>query len=94
MLFDDEDPEGKPCGGARTIQGIETVNMIRNGQGRWLPQGDIACQVAFLASCSGLTAAASSESKSRSLFSPFHVLQQHYQSLYFTRAAATRLPIV
>jgi transposase-like protein len=33
---------------ARTIAGIETVNMIRKGQVRWLAQGDIAGQVAFV----------------------------------------------
>ena len=31
----------------RTIQGIETINMIRKGQVRWVPKGDIAGQVAF-----------------------------------------------
>src|SRR5947199_5129860 len=34
----------------RTIQGIETVNMIRKGQVRWLAKGDIAGQVAFISS--------------------------------------------
>jgi IS6 family transposase len=34
----------------RTIQGIETVNMIRKGQIRWLAKGDIAGQVAFISS--------------------------------------------
>jgi transposase, IS6 family len=33
----------------RTIQGIETVNMIRKGQVRWIAKGDIAGQVAFVA---------------------------------------------
>lgn len=33
---------------ARTIQGIETVNMIRKGQIRWLAKDDIAGQVAFV----------------------------------------------
>jgi hypothetical protein len=37
----------------RTIQGIETVNMIRKGQVRWLPKGDIAAQVAFISSLFG-----------------------------------------
>jgi IS6 family transposase len=43
---------------ARTIQGIETVNMIRKGQVRWLSQDDIAGQVAFVAGLFGLTAVA------------------------------------
>ena len=33
---------------ARTIEGIETVNMIRKGQVRWLAQSDIVAQVAFV----------------------------------------------
>src|SRR5436190_22465422 len=41
----------------RTIQGIETVNMIRKGQVRWLSKTDIAGQVAFIAGLFGLTAA-------------------------------------
>ena len=41
----------------RTIQGIEMVNMIRKGQVRWLPKGDIAGQVAFVAGLLGLVAA-------------------------------------
>lgn len=32
----------------RTIQGIETVNMIRKGQIRWLPKSDILRQAAFI----------------------------------------------
>src|SRR4030095_2455146 len=45
----------------RTIQGIETVNMIRKGQIRWLPKNDVAGQVAFVAElfrhpCSGVIA--------------------------------------
>jgi len=32
----------------RTIQGIETMNMIRKGQVRWLAKGNIAGQVAFV----------------------------------------------
>ena len=38
----------------RTLQGIETVNMIRKGQVRWVPKGDIAGQVAFVAGLFGL----------------------------------------
>ena len=37
------------------IQGIETVNMIRKGQVRWLAKDDIAGQVAFVAGLFGLT---------------------------------------
>jgi transposase, IS6 family len=33
----------------RMIQGIETVNMIRKGQIRWLPKDDILGQAAFIA---------------------------------------------
>lgn len=42
---------------ARTIEGIETVNMIRKGQVRWLAQGDLAGQVAFVTRLFGLTPA-------------------------------------
>jgi hypothetical protein len=40
----------------RTIQGIETVNMIRKGQVRWLEKGNIIGQIAFIAGLFGLTA--------------------------------------
>ena len=43
---------------ARTIQGIETVNMIRKGQVRWLAKDDVVGQVAFVAGLFGLTVAA------------------------------------
>lgn len=33
---------------AQTIQGIETVHMIRKGQVRWLPKGDILGQSHFI----------------------------------------------
>jgi transposase-like protein len=42
----------------RTIQGIETMNMIRKGQVRWLSKGNIAGQVAFVTELFGLEAAA------------------------------------
>ena len=32
----------------RTIQGIETVHMIRKGQVKWLPKGDILDQIQFV----------------------------------------------
>ena len=40
---------------ARTIQGIETVNMIRKGQVRWLAKDDIRGQIAFVAGLFELT---------------------------------------
>ena len=40
---------------ARTIEGIETVNMIRKGQVRWLAPGEIAGQVAFVTRLFDLT---------------------------------------
>jgi len=40
----------------RTIQGIETVNMIRKGQVRWLEKGNIIGQIAFMAGLFGLPA--------------------------------------
>lgn len=42
----------------RTIQGIETVNMLRKGQIRWLPKDDILGQVAFIAGLFGIAMAA------------------------------------
>src|SRR4051794_32809988 len=42
----------------RTIQGMETVNMIRKGQVRWLAKGDITGQVAFINGVFGLGATA------------------------------------
>jgi transposase-like protein len=43
---------------ARTIQGLEMVNMIRKGQVRWLAKGDIVGQVAFITGLFELGAAA------------------------------------
>ena len=40
---------------ARTLQGIEAMNMIRKGQVRWLPKGDIAGQAAFVGHLCGLS---------------------------------------
>ena len=45
-------------GAWRTIQGIESINMIRKGQVRWLPKDDIAGQVAFVSRLFGLHLAA------------------------------------
>jgi IS6 family transposase len=42
----------------RTIRGIETVNMIRKGQVRWIPKHDIIGQVAFVTGLFGVTALA------------------------------------
>ncbi len=39
----------------RTIQGIETVNMIRKGQVRWLRKDDIIGQAVFVDRLFGLT---------------------------------------
>jgi transposase-like protein len=39
----------------RTLQGIETMNMIRKGQVRWLAKDDIAGQAAFIGRLFGLT---------------------------------------
>lgn len=41
----------------RTIQGIETVSMIRKGQIRWLPKNDILGQAAFIADLFGIAIA-------------------------------------
>jgi len=40
----------------RTLQGIETVEMIRKGRVRWLAKADAACQAYFIAELFGLTA--------------------------------------
>ena len=40
---------------ARTSEGIETVNMIRKGQVRWLAKDDIGGQIAFVAGLFELT---------------------------------------
>lgn len=42
----------------RTIQGIETVHMIRKGQIRWLPKDDIPGQAAFITGLFGIALAA------------------------------------
>ena len=41
----------------RTRQGIEAMNMIRQGQVRWLPKNDVAGQAAFVGRLFGLTIA-------------------------------------
>ena len=43
-------------GARRTIQGYETVHMIRKGQVRWLPKGDVVGLVLFLQETLGLEA--------------------------------------
>jgi IS6 family transposase len=40
----------------RTLQGIETVHMIRKGRVRWLAKGDAAGQAHFIAELFGLAA--------------------------------------
>jgi transposase-like protein len=47
----------------RTLQGIETMNMIRKGQVRWLPKDDVAGQVAFIELWSGIIRYATSLSR-------------------------------
>ena len=44
-------------GAWRTIQGYEAIHMIRKGQVRWLPKGDVAGQVLFIHQAFGLKAA-------------------------------------
>jgi transposase, IS6 family len=40
----------------RTLQGIETVNMIRKGRVRWLGKGDAVGQERFIGELFGLSA--------------------------------------
>ena len=40
----------------RTIQGYEVVHMIRKGQVRWLPKGDVLRLILFLNEILGLSA--------------------------------------
>ena len=40
----------------RTLQGIETVNMIRKGRVRWLAKGDAVGQAHFISELFGLGA--------------------------------------
>jgi len=42
----------------RTIQGIETVNMIRKGQIRWLPKDEVLGQAAIIVGLFGVAMAA------------------------------------
>lgn len=44
-------------GAQRTIQGYETMHMIRKGQVGWLPKGDVIGQVLFINQALGLKAA-------------------------------------
>jgi hypothetical protein len=41
----------------RTLQGIETVNMIRKGQVRWPAKGDTVGQALFIGELFGLAVA-------------------------------------
>ena len=41
-------------GALRTIQGYEAVHMIRKGQVRWLPKGDVVGLVSFIIETLGL----------------------------------------
>ena len=40
---------------SRTLQGIETMNMIRKGQVRWIAKDDVAGQAMFVEDILGLT---------------------------------------
>ena len=40
---------------SRTLQGIETMNMIRKGQVRWIAKDDVAGQAMFVEHILGLT---------------------------------------
>ena len=40
----------------RTLEGIETVNMIRKGRVRWVAKGDIRAQAQFVAKLFGIAA--------------------------------------
>lgn len=42
----------------RTIEGIETMNIIRKGQIRWLPKNNIAGQAEFVSRVLGIVTAA------------------------------------
>ena len=44
-------------GAWRTIQGYEAMHMIRKGQVRWLPKGDVVGQILFIHETFGLKAA-------------------------------------
>jgi transposase-like protein len=43
-------------GAMRTIAGYEAMKMIRKGQVRWLPKGDIVGQVRFIEQVFGIAA--------------------------------------
>ena len=43
-------------GAWRTIQGYEVLHMIRKGQVRWLPKGDVLGQIQFIREILGLKA--------------------------------------
>ena len=44
-------------GAGQIIQGYEVMQMIRKGQVRWLPKGDVVGQVQFVNETLGLKAA-------------------------------------
>ena len=43
-------------GALRTIKGYEAIHLIRKGQIRWLPKGDVVGQVRFIQTMFGITA--------------------------------------
>jgi transposase-like protein len=40
----------------RTLEGIETVNMIRKGRVTWIAKGDVRAQARFVANLFGIAA--------------------------------------
>jgi len=40
----------------RTLEGIETMNMIRKGRARWIAKGDVRAQARFVANLFGIAA--------------------------------------
>jgi hypothetical protein len=51
--IDFSDTTGRAC---RTIEGYEAMHLIRKGQIRWLPKGDVVGQRQFIHTLFGLTA--------------------------------------
>jgi hypothetical protein len=43
-------------GAVKTIAGYEAINIIRKGQIRWLPKGDVVGQVRFIERTLGVAA--------------------------------------
>jgi len=45
------------AGAWRTVQGYEVIHMIRKGQVKWLPKGDVVGQILFIHETLGLRVA-------------------------------------